>query len=173
MFIRVFLLLVVLTGFSVHQTVQASEETIIIGAEGPAIIKLEQDAASVIIGNPAHAQASMLDARTVILSPAAPGATSFSVMNKDGEVFLQKFVVVNAPKSEFMRINRVCANAGEGGCEPVSVYYCPKGCHEMQVSGVDSEAGGPSGGDEESINAPMNSGGMSASGMAVPPEFQE
>lgn len=96
------------------------------------MVALENDAQSIIIGNPDHASVLMENPRLLLVVPREPGATYFSVLDKDGAVLMQRHIVVAAPREKYVRIRRSCANATrQGNCEPVSVYYCPDMCHEV------------------------------------------
>ena len=99
------------------------------------LIKLDKEAASVIVGNPAHLTV-MLDTPTLAVAiPRAPGATYMSVIDKDGNVIMQRHVIVASPKENYVRVRRSCANAGNSRtpCQPTSVYFCPDMCHEIQA----------------------------------------
>jgi hypothetical protein len=81
----------------------------------------------------------MLDTpRLAVVIPRAPGATYFTVLDKDGNVIMQRHVVVAAPKKNYVRVRRSCANAPEGtACAPTSVYFCPDMCHEIGAAGAE------------------------------------
>lgn len=108
-------------------------EPIKLTSEGPAVIKLDKDAASIIIGNPAHATAVLENPRLIMLMPQQPGATKLMALDHDGKAILNRHVLVGGGKSKYLRINRVCATATAGACKPVSVYYCPDRCYETVV----------------------------------------
>ena len=117
---------------------------LIVSADGPALIRLEKDAASVIVGNPVHATALLDSQRMLLITPGQPGVTALTVLDEDGEVILNRKVLVNAPKSKYVRVSRVCAASELENCRQVSMYYCPNGCHEIAIPGQDV-AGGQSG----------------------------
>lgn len=106
------------------------------------MVTLDRDAQSIVIGNPDHASVLMENPRLLLVVPRQPGATHFSVLDKDGAVIMQRHVVVAAPREKYVRIRRSCANASRGGnCEPVTVYYCPDMCHEVTTSGANATPG--------------------------------
>jgi len=111
--------------------------------DGPAVINLDRDAGTVIVGNPNHATAVMENPRMIMLMPGAPGATKIIALDREGKSILNRHVLVGSGKKDFMRINRVCALGGDG-CMPQSVYYCPDKCYETTVntSGGNTTAGG-------------------------------
>ena len=103
------------------------------------IIHLEQDAASVIVSNPAHA-AIMLDSpRVLIVLPRAPGATSFTVLDATGKTIMEKKVIVSSGREPYVRVRKICTG-GDPGCAPSSYYYCPDGCYEVST-GLISQTG--------------------------------
>lgn len=101
------------------------------------IVNLDQDAASVIVTNPAHARVLLDTPRMLIVMPRTPGTTPLTVLNAKGETILQKTIIVTATaKPQYVRIRRMCGQAGSGSdCVPTSYFYCPDGCYE--VSPVD------------------------------------
>lgn len=111
------------------------------------LVRLDREAASVIVGNPSQI-AVMLDApRLAVVIPRAPGATYFTVLDKDGNVIMQRHVIVAAPKKNYVRVRRSCANAAAGSdCQPTSVYFCPDMCHEVSTAAGDEDAGASSSG---------------------------
>lgn len=103
------------------------------------IIHLEQDAASIIVSNPAHA-AIMLDSpRVLIVLPRAPGATSFTVLDSSGKTIMEKKVIVSNGREPYVRVRKICTG-GDPACAPSSYYYCPDGCYEVSTSAI-SQAG--------------------------------
>lgn len=96
------------------------------------LIRLNEDAASVIVNNPDHATVLLDSARLLIISPRTPGTTSFTVLNAAGQVILQKDIIVsnaNAAK-KYVRVRRIC-NGQDASCVPAAYYYCPDGCYEV------------------------------------------
>lgn len=94
------------------------------------LVRLEQNAASVIVNNPEHA-AIMLDSpRLLIVMPRQPGATSFTVLNDGGDIILQKDIIVTNAQPQYVRIRRMCGS-GDSSCLPTAYYYCPDGCYEV------------------------------------------
>lgn len=102
------------------------------------LVHLDRDAASVIVGNPASIAVMLDTPRLAVVIPRTAGATYFSVLDKDGNVIMQRHVVVAAPKKNYVRVRRSCANAASGtDCKPTSVYFCPDMCHEIQDAPTD------------------------------------
>ena len=93
------------------------------------LIHFEQDIASIIIGNPMHVNVMADSPRTIVVVPRRPGATHFVILGNNGQVLMQRHVVVAAPKKDYVRVKRVCADPEN--CEETSVFYCPDTCHEI------------------------------------------
>ena len=95
------------------------------------MVKLGQEAASVIVGNPNHISVMLDTPDTLVIVPRAPGASHFSVMGEDGSIIMQRHVIVGAAKEQYVRIRRSCS-PNSSGCQPTSTYFCPDMCHEVQ-----------------------------------------
>ena len=110
------------------------------------LVRLDRDASSVVIGNPAHVTVLLDTPRLAVVIPRAPGATYFTVLDKDGNVIMQRHAVVASPKKNYVRVRRSCANAtGDAACQPTSVYFCPDMCHEIGPAGGDGANAAPAG----------------------------
>ncbi len=98
------------------------------------IIRLDEEARSIIVGNPVNLSVLMDNTKTLILVPQVPGATHFTILDKSGKVIMQRHVIVASAKEQYLRVRRTCAMAG-GACEQTSVYYCPDGdmCEPIAV----------------------------------------
>lgn len=98
------------------------------------IVRLDRPAGSLIIGNETHLNILLDSPMTLILSPRAPGATYFTVLDEQRRVIMQRHVLIAAPEKRYLRIRRTC-NTSVPGCRPTSVYYCPDMCHEVNIDG--------------------------------------
>lgn len=99
------------------------------------IVTLDSDAASVIVGNPAHINVQLDTPRTMVVTPLAPGATYLTVLDQERNVIMQRHIIVASPKQRYIRIRRSCANAEDSSaCKQTSVYFCPDMCHEIDVT---------------------------------------
>ena len=107
------------------------------------IINLPREAASIIIGNPNHLGILADSSKRIILVPRAPGASYFSILDKDGGVIMQRHAVIASPKKKYIRVRRACANDESGNCQETRVFYCPDMCHEIMMD-AESETGGSS-----------------------------
>ncbi len=97
------------------------------------LIHLDDEAASIIVGNPAHVNVIADTSTTLVLVPRVPGATHFTVLGKKGQVIMQRHVIVASPKEDYVRVKRVCRDDSGDGCANTSVFYCPDMCHEIGI----------------------------------------
>jgi hypothetical protein len=126
------------------------------------IIKLDQKAGSIIIGNPNHINILADSSTQLIIVPRAPGASYFTVLDEKGNILMQRHVIVSSPKEQYVRVRRSC-NSG-GSCLVNSVYFCPDMCHEIMVDdGKEKMPAAPKMDDDE--NSTSNSADS-----ALPPE---
>lgn len=93
------------------------------------VLRLRENAASVVVANPAHASVILDSPKLLILMPREPGTTSFTVMNAEGKVLLERNIIVTGTQPQYVRVRRVCGQ--ERGCAPSNYYYCPDGCFEV------------------------------------------
>lgn len=99
------------------------------------IIRLNEDAASVIVANPMHADIVLDSPRLLVVMPRQPGTTLFTVLNAEGKTLLETNVIVSGTaKPQYVRIRRACSGQQQG-CMPSSYYYCPDGCYEVGTVG--------------------------------------
>lgn len=104
------------------------------------IIRLDADAASVVVTNPAHAQVMLETPRLLLVMPRAPGSTSLFVLDQNGETIYQRDILISGASKSYVRIRKSCA-ANDANCANNSYYYCPDGCYEVTtVPGGDTQA---------------------------------
>ena len=96
------------------------------------MLRLSTDAASIVIGNESNIQILMDSPKRLIVVPREPGATFFTILDKDGNIIMQRHAIVASPKDKYVRIRRSCRTAG-AGCEETSIYYCPGMCHDVKI----------------------------------------
>lgn len=107
------------------------------------VIKLDRDAASVVVTNPNNVRVLLDTPRLLLVMPRTPGSTSMMVLDAKGETILEKTVIVDAgAKSQYVRIRRMCGQAGTGpDCVPTSYFYCPDGCYEVSPMNPAADGG--------------------------------
>lgn len=104
------------------------------------LIRLGQQAGSIIIGNPDNLSVLADSAKTLVFVPKLPGATYVTILDTQGELLMQRHVIVAAPKERYIRIRKSCAGNDADECQPTQVYYCPGSCHEVRVQQEITEA---------------------------------
>ncbi|MCI5078030.1 pilus assembly protein N-terminal domain-containing protein [Oricola sp.] len=85
------------------------------------IVKLSQAAATVIVGNPEIADATVRDAQTLILTGRGFGQTNLVILDAGGNPILDERISVSRENGTALRIYRQ-ANIETLSCEP----YCEK-----------------------------------------------
>lgn len=118
-------------------------EIIRIAPDESKILRLEKDAVSVIVANPAHANILIDTPRLLVIVPHQPGSTSFTALDANGDVVIESNIVVTGASAGHIRVRRSCA-AGDDTCQSESIYFCPDGCYNVNVAGSESSAA-PSG----------------------------
>lgn len=138
-----------------------------VSPDGPRIVSLSEDAASVIVGNPAHASVVLDNPRLMIITAGIPGMTRLTVLGRNGKVIMSENIIVNGATSGMVRVRNACINGGEG-CQPTKMYFCEEGdvCHnvivnEPTVSGNGGGASGPGGaaGEAATLETALEEGG--------------
>lgn len=100
------------------------------------ILHLDKPAESVIIGNPDNVSILAESAKLLVVVPKAAGASYFTVLGQDGEILMQRHVIVASPKEDYVRIRKTCDSKTLDGnsvehCKSTNVYYCPDMCHNI------------------------------------------
>ena len=102
---------------TVVMTTTASADSTVIRVNQSRRIVLRGAAANVIVGDPAVADVSVIDAHSVILLGKGYGATDVLVMDRAGRTLLDDHVTVTAPESGVVTLHRG-VNAVEYTCSP-------------------------------------------------------
>lgn len=95
------------------------------------ILTLDAPVGSVILGNPNHVNVFADSAERLVFVPRMQGATHVTVLGRNGEILMQRNVIVAGERKNYLRIRRGCTSSD---CRPTSVYYCPDNCHEIYLS---------------------------------------
>lgn len=107
------------------------------------IVKLSQPAATVIVGNPEIADATVRDARTLILTGRGFGQTNLVILDGGGNPILDERIAVSRENGAALRIYRQ-AEIETLSCEP----YCEKAyLTEAEVQSIRATAEANSAGD--------------------------
>ena len=108
------------------------------------LIRLDGEAGSIVIGNPLHINVIADSSTTLVIVPRSPGATHFTVLSKQGEVLMQRHVIVASPKENYIRVKKTCREDSGDGCQETNVFYCPDMCHEIGLAQDDEKSSGDS-----------------------------
>lgn len=106
------------------------------------IVTLSREAASIIVGNPNHLGVMADSSRRLVLVPRAPGASFFTVLDKEGGVIMQRHAIIASPKKKYVRVRRACAASTDENCQETRVFYCPDMCHEIVMNNGGDAASG-------------------------------
>ncbi|MEL6784074.1 MAG: pilus assembly protein N-terminal domain-containing protein [Pseudomonadota bacterium] len=82
------------------------------------VVRIAKPADTVIIGNPSIVDATIQDARTLVLTGRNFGITNLIVLDADGDVVVDETVVVQSHETNMVRIYRQ-ANRETLACAPV------------------------------------------------------
>ncbi len=136
------------TSLSTHEEYGETHPLLKITPDKSEIIKLDRDAVKLIVGNPEHLSVLLDTPRVLVLVPRAPGATHFTILDREGQPVMSRHVVVAAASKQYVRVRRSCINAAEGSnCAAQSVYFCPDMCHEIGITQLGDDNGNNSSGD--------------------------
>ena len=105
-----------------------ADDVIRMRTDRPLVLKLDQEASNILIGNDLFLNIFPDSRNTLILMPLQPGATFFRALDSDGNTILEKRVIVGTPPQDYVRVRRSCA-ADDELCAFQSIYYCPDSCH--------------------------------------------
>ena len=72
---------------------------ILVETDRAQILRLEQPAGSIIIGNPGIADATVQDVRTLVLTGKSVGSTNIIILDGEGNEMLNRVVEVTAPSN--------------------------------------------------------------------------
>lgn len=117
-------------GLSSHEKLLDDDSALRLASNKDLLLRLDRDAATVIVNNPENVSIMLDSPRLLILMPRQPGATSFTVLSSGGDVIMQRDVIVSNVQSNYVRIRKMCSGA-DTSCLPASYYYCPDGCYEV------------------------------------------
>ncbi len=128
---------------AVKHRVVVQEKTIRVSPGQSKTVPLSRNAASVIVANPAHATVFLDTPRMLVIMPRAPGATELTVLDAEGQIVLQKGVLVDGAGDDHVRIRRICGEDARD-CEAQTIYYCPdNNCVEVATPEPDTTGNYP------------------------------
>ena len=90
-------------GVSFAQSAETGIEVVMNQAK---IVKLTQDAATIVVGNPEIVDATVQDARTIVLTGKGFGVTNLVILDPDGKPVVDSSVFVSRNDEKSLRIYR-------------------------------------------------------------------
>lgn len=120
--------------FTIDLTGTQAADAIRLSSAKPALIHLEEDASSVIVGNPVHASVTLDNPRMLMINAGIPGMTNIVVLGRNGQVIFDRAVISGSGSDDMVRIQNACVNGGDG-CVANKMYYCAAGerCHDVAI----------------------------------------
>jgi Flp pilus assembly secretin CpaC len=106
-----------LTGAAVSSPALAGAGPLAVHMDQSVAISLRGQAQSVVVGNPAIADVTVVDARTILVLGKGFGVTNLVVMDRAGRVLFNREIVVSAADAGRVSIWRG-ANASNYACSP-------------------------------------------------------
>ena len=98
--------------------VEDSNKPVIVTVDRAKVFRISRPASTVIIGNPAIADATVEDDRTLILTGRSFGVTNLIILDKNGEPIVDETIVVKGHEANTVRIYRR-ASRETMACAPV------------------------------------------------------
>ena len=98
--------------------IEDSNQPVIVTVDRAKVFRISRPASTVIIGNPAIADATVEDDRTLVLTGRSFGVTNLIILDKDGEPIVDETIVVRGHEANTVRIYRR-ASRETMACAPV------------------------------------------------------
>ncbi|WP_199200482.1 pilus assembly protein N-terminal domain-containing protein [Alkalicaulis satelles] len=108
----------------------AAAQTFRVPADHAALIRLPGEAAAIVVGNPAIADANLYDARTIFITGKRFGRTNLIALNAEGRVLYTADLAVGGNDRGVVQVFRNTARAS---------YVCAPDCQAIPVL-ADDEA---------------------------------
>lgn len=109
----------------------AAAESLVVSVDRATILRLDQPAGTIVIGNPAIADASVQNRQMLIVTGKSYGSTNMIVLDQEGAVISESIIYVQAPGDGAVTLQR--------GVEKVSLACTPK-CERTLAIGDTSDA---------------------------------
>jgi hypothetical protein len=106
--------------------VAAELDTLVISQDQAKILRIAAPAATIIIGNPSIADATMQDSQTLVITGRSSGTTNFIVLDSGGEPIAEQLISVEGPSDNNISVYR--------GPQRFS-YNCAPNCQPNVVPG--------------------------------------
>ena len=97
---------------------ESPTDAVIVTVDRAKLFRINKPAATVIIGNPAIADVTVEDERTLVLTGRSFGVTNLMILTEDGELIVDRTIVVRGHEANTVRIYRR-ASRETYACAPV------------------------------------------------------
>ena len=95
---------VMLYGF--HQLPAKAQDALVVTIDQARVMRIDQPVSTIVIGNPAIADASMPDQNTLILTAKSYGETNLLMLDEEGSVIAEHPVIVSAANYNTVSVYR-------------------------------------------------------------------
>ncbi|MGX5667564.1 pilus assembly protein N-terminal domain-containing protein [Rhizobium daejeonense] len=94
------------------------------------VLKLDRPVSKVIVGNSDVADATVADAKTIVLTGRAFGSTNLVLLDADGNAIVDERILVSIDEGNTVRVFKATSR---------TVLSCTPNCEEHAVTGVSSK----------------------------------
>ncbi len=121
-------MIVALATLSPAPAAQAEDEGILrVYMNSARVLKLDRPVSKVIVGNSEVADATVADARTIVLTGRAYGTTNLVLLDADGNAIVDERILVSIDESSTVRVFKSTAR---------TVLSCTPNCEEHAQTGA-------------------------------------
>lgn len=103
---------------AVAAEVESVDEAVIVTVDRAKLFRIARPAATIVIGNPSIADATVEDERTLVLTGRSFGVTNIIILDAEGEPIVDRTIVVRSHETNTVRIYRR-ASRETYACAPV------------------------------------------------------
>ncbi len=103
-------------------TANSSDKQVTVTVDRAKVFRIEEEAATVIVGNPFIADVAMHDRFTVVITGKSYGSTNLVILDDNGEPIIDEIIVVRSAKDNVVSVTRNAARqtySCQPVCEPV------------------------------------------------------
>lgn len=121
-------MIVALAALSLAPAARAEDEGILrVYMNSARVLKLDRPVSKVIVGNAEVADATVADARTIVLTGRAYGTTNLVLLDADGNAIVDERILVSIDESSTVRVFKSTAR---------TVLSCTPNCEEHAQTGA-------------------------------------
>ncbi len=124
------LALIALAGLASPSVAAEAKDPISVMIDRAKVMRISAPAATVVIGNPAIADASIQDRQTIILTGKVTGITNLVILDSKGQLIADELINVEKPDKGYVTVQRGAAR---------STYSCTPSCNTALEPGDANE----------------------------------